>query len=242
MAACRETYPEHLKLPGMMSVARAMIRFPAGVGQCLVNHLVEIIKIQNFSVRSACSFIRHYPCRRGVFNADPHAQRIVRFDRRREFALRIDNKWEPDAMLLGKFFRESAQVRFCFNAGLICKYRVAEFIADFFRFRIEPASVHGRVEAPDVHPQRKVVPDPRNVVLLCGVFQDWIDGGTAGTFHILKLNDSDAGADWWLKCAGVVNLGRLRGLRPQRGNGDECKKGNCPNETLQECLLDRRLR
>ena len=52
------------------------------------------------------------------------------------------------------------------NRRLRRKRRIPELVAQLLRLRVEPTRIDRRFKAPRVKRQRKIVPYPRNVVLL----------------------------------------------------------------------------
>jgi hypothetical protein len=181
-----------------MMGAICRVTFLTGISQSLIDDLVQPVEVRHFNIWNAASFVRHDPDSGCVFDADPLAQRGVRFDRGGKFSLGVHNKGKSKAMLLGEFFGERAQVLFGFDAALIGKHGVTEVVANFFGIGIEPTRIHGCIEAPDVHLQGKIMPHPGNVIFFGRFHEHRILVGAHRALHIFKLHDSDASTRGWL--------------------------------------------
>src|SRR6202453_2359903 len=135
-----------------------------GIGQCLVDDLVEALTVDYLYKRHSIRLVGDNPNGRCVLNADALAQIEVRLHFSGQLLLRIDYKRKRDAMLLRELLREIANrcrgsrgwtcrsFRGSFsrsiNQLLVGKARVAEIIAKLFRLGGEPTGEHARSQPP----------------------------------------------------------------------------------------------
>src|SRR5581483_6706159 len=111
----------------------------------------------------------------------------------RQFAVRINHKWQLELVFGGKFLGETPKIVLG-NFQLMGEALVAEFVPQFLRFRIEIARHHRGIERPRMKWQRKIVLHYRYVVGAGSLFQQRRRAGAVGTLEILKDNNSDLGA------------------------------------------------
>src|ERR1017187_4981804 len=139
-------------------------RSRGGVSNGLIDHLVELASVQDLDKWRPLAVRRNHPDCGSVFDADALSQGVVGLDFIGQRALRVDGEGERDIVGLGKLVGELAQRVKRDDGDLVGKHLVAVLVAKGLAFGIEPACVHGRLEAPGVHGQWEVGAKQRNLV------------------------------------------------------------------------------
>jgi len=183
----------------------------AGVGEGLVEHLVELAAIDDLDEGRAFGAGGDHPDGGGVLDADALAEGVVRLDRRSELALGIDGEGQGDTVALSELLRELAQGGGADDGDLVGEDLVAVLVAEGLGAGVEPAAVDRRLKAPVVHGKREIVAQPGNLVLGDGLFEEGVGAGAVGALHVRELDQGDAGAGGRTEGGGVMYLGS--GLR-----------------------------
>src|SRR5580698_6766429 len=123
-------------------------------------------------------------------------------------------------MRLGELLRELLKHVGVVDIGLVREYFVAVFVAQRLAPGIEPTRVDGRVRAPQMAGNQKIVAYPGNLVLRRGSLQDGIGMRAGWAFQIVELDDRNMRARRRLERGGIENLG-WGGLRGQRLHAEQ---------------------
>ena len=143
---------------------------PLGICQCLFDELIQVSHpIIDFSIGCAFAVIRDNPNGWRALDSGANAEVVVGLDCGGELALRINSNRQNDAVTAGELLGKIAQHIQIVDRGLVGEDGVAVVVAEFFGSRIEPTGIDGGLKAPNVLTERKIVPEPGNLVLLGGL-------------------------------------------------------------------------
>ena len=96
-----------------------------GVGQGLVDQLIELAAVDHFDKRRALGVRRHHPDRRGMLDPHPLAKSIIGLDQGRQIALRIRRERKRYAVVLRVLLGKLRQDLQAGNGILVGKDRIA---------------------------------------------------------------------------------------------------------------------
>jgi hypothetical protein len=169
-----------------------------------IQHRVELCDVNHLGV----AFLGDDEDTRRLSKADALAQSVVSMDLGGKEAAGVDNERHYATVRLEILLREGVEVFLRRDRGLICEYGAAILFSGLRRDLIlDVACDDGGVKAPDVHLERKVMTNERDLVLVHGCVDDREGAGAGGALEILELVDGDPGANGGAKHRGVFEGG-----------------------------------
>ena len=164
-----------------------------GVGQGLVDDLVELAGVEDFDERGASGLAGDDPDGWGVVDADALAQGFVGLDLSVVGALGVYGEGQRTYfVVVGEFFGELAQDFEGGDGGLVGEDLVAVIVAELFGLGVEEAGVDGGLGAPGVVREREVVANPRNLVLIGGLAKERVFVAADRALHVFEFDDGHA--------------------------------------------------
>ncbi len=171
---------------GQLPVRGRNLRLPTGLCQCRVDRLVKQSRIHDLGP----SLVGHDEDGRSLRQADTIAQRLVRLHLLRKQTAGIHHERHALAMCLEPPPRKRLQVILAGDAHLIGEDIATEILRNLGRHLVlEIARRYRRIEAPDVHAQRVIMPHQRDMVPLDRLVHDRKRVRARGALQVFELVD-----------------------------------------------------